>query len=207
MAVASREEQKTYLKLVDGEELSMSRFDTGGKSIEKGLKGFIYGERGVWRPGDTLHVTFILEDREKRIPDTHPVSLELYTPQGQFYARQIASKGVNGFYTFNIETHDNDPTGVWNSYVKVGGTSFHKPLRIETVKPNRLKIQVKAPERLEASAQEATITLSSSWLTGATASNLKTDMELSLHRVNTQFSGYSNYTFNDPASKFESSKE
>ncbi|MCD8165247.1 MAG: MG2 domain-containing protein [Bacteroides sp.] len=112
VAVASREEQKTYLKLVDGEELSMSRFDTGGKSIEKGLKGFIYGERGVWRPGDTLHVTFILEDREKRIPDTHPVSLELYTPQGQFYTRQIASKGVNGFYTFNIETHDNDPTGV-----------------------------------------------------------------------------------------------
>lgn len=32
-------------------------------------------------------------------------------------------------------------------------------------------------------------------------------MELSLHRVNTQFSEYSNYTFNDPASKFENSKE
>ena len=68
--------------LWDGEEQSVSRFDVGGKDIQKGLKGFIYGERGVWRPGDTLHISFILEDREKRIPDKHPVALEIYNPRG-----------------------------------------------------------------------------------------------------------------------------
>ena len=66
IVVAEAEKQKAYVRVVDGEEQSVSRFDVGGKEIQKGLKGFIYGERGVWRPGDTLHISFILEDREKR---------------------------------------------------------------------------------------------------------------------------------------------
>ncbi len=207
VAVASKERQKTYLKLVDGEELSVSRFDVGGKKIEKGLKGFIYGERGVWRPGDTLHANFILEDRDRRIPESHPVSLELFTPQGQFHTRQVAAKGVNGFYTFKITTRAEDPTGVWNGYVKAGGTAFHKPFRIETVKPNRLKIETKLPELLEASDHQVAVTLSSTWLTGAVASGLKADAELVLNRTHTRFDRYGNYTFNDPASDFESSKQ
>ena len=58
-----------YLRLADGYEKSMSRFDVGGQTVSKGLKGFIYGERGVWRPGDTLHVTMILADKAERLPE------------------------------------------------------------------------------------------------------------------------------------------
>ena len=48
--------QKGYLKLqhrhcVDGES-----FDVGGEKVEGGIKGVIYGERGVWRPGDDIHL-------------------------------------------------------------------------------------------------------------------------------------------------------
>ena len=78
-----------YLRLADGYEKSMSRFDVGGQTLSKGLKGFIYGERGVWRPGDTLHVTMILADKAERLPEGHPATLELYTPEGQFYTRMV----------------------------------------------------------------------------------------------------------------------
>jgi len=208
VAVATHNDQKTYLKLIEGESLSVSRFDVGGKRVEKGLKGYIYGERGVWRPGDTLHVSFILEDREKRIPASHPVSFEIFTPTGQFYSKQISTRGENGFYTFHVPTRAEDPTGVWNAYVKVGGTAFHKSLRIETVKPNRLRANLSLPDKLlQASRREVPVTLSAAWLTGATASSLKADVELSLKRVHTQFTGYSNYIFNDPAAAFESAQE
>jgi uncharacterized protein YfaS (alpha-2-macroglobulin family) len=40
-------------------------FDVGGSEVQRGLKGMIYGERGVWRPGDSLHIAFILEDKGK----------------------------------------------------------------------------------------------------------------------------------------------
>jgi uncharacterized protein YfaS (alpha-2-macroglobulin family) len=204
--VAAANGQKTYLRLVDGENNSLSRFDVGGKIIEKGLRGYIYGERGVWRPGDTLHVAFILYDAEKRIPENHPVSLELYNSQGQFFTKQVSTQGMNGFYTFRIPTPSDAPTGFWNAYVKVGGTSFHKSLRIETIKPNRLKINLSLPvERLDASFGNIVATLTSSWLTGATAHNLKVKIEMSLAKTKTQFKNYEKYIFNNPAGDFTSS--
>ena len=141
-AVIARKGKTTgYLRMKDGYEKSLSRFDVAGQAVTKGLKSFIYGERGVWRPGDTLHVTMILADKAQSLPEGHPAALELYTPMGQFYTR-MTSTGQDGFYTFPIATSSDDPTGVWNAYVKVGGSAFHKSLRIETIKPNRLKVDL-----------------------------------------------------------------
>lgn len=206
IVVAEAEKQKAYVRVVDGEEQSVSRFDVGGKEIQKGLKGFIYGERGVWRPGDTLHISFILEDREKRIPDKHPVALKIYNPKGQFYTKMISTQGMNGFYTFDVPTQAGDPTGLWNAYIKVGGTTFHKGLRIETIKPNRLKINLTLPKILQSTDKNVTVPLTSAWLTGATASKLKAKVEMSLSKVNTQFKNYGQYIFNDPATDFTTIK-
>ena len=206
IAVAEADKQKAYVRVVDGEEQSVSRFDVGGKDIQKGLKGFIYGERGVWRPGDTLHISFMLEDREKRIPDKHPVALEIYNPRGQFYTKMISTQGMNGFYTFDVPTQATDPTGLWNAYIKVGGTTFHKGLRIETIKPNRLKINLALPKVLQATDKDVYAPLTSTWLTGATASKLKAKVEMSLSKVNTQFKNYGQYIFNNPATDFTTIK-
>ena len=207
IVMAESDKQKVYVKVVDGEEQSTSRFDVGGKEVQKGLKGFIYGERGVWRPGDTLHIAFILQDQEKRIPDKHPVALELFNPRGQFYTKLISTNGLHGFYTFSVPTKAEDPTGFWNAYIKIGGTAFHKSLRIETIKPNRLKINLKLPGSIiKAADSEVHANLSSAWLTGATASGLKVKSEMTLSRVNTQFKNYNQYLFNNPASEFSTVK-
>ena len=52
LLVAKKEKERGYLKLDDGNSLSLSMFNVSGQQLKKGVKGFIYGERGVWRPGD-----------------------------------------------------------------------------------------------------------------------------------------------------------
>lgn len=204
VVVVESGKQKTYLKVSDGQENMLSRFDIGGQKVEKGLKGFIYGERGVWRPGDTLFLSFMLEERKEGIPDNHPVSIELYNPNGQFYHKQISTQGVNGLYIFKIPTRQDDPTGLWNAYVKVGGTAFHKSLRIETIKPNRLKINIDIPgDKITADMNDIPVKIHANWLTGATAKELKTALEFSLQKSNRKFKGYERYNFNNPASRFE----
>lgn len=194
-----------YLKVTDGGSKSLSRFDTGGEVLTSGLKGFVYGERGVWRPGDTLHVSLMINDREKAVPDSHPVTMELYNPQGQFYARQVNTSGLNGLYVFHIPTRPDDPTGRWNAYFKVGGASFHKSLAIETIKPNRLKVSLETASSVLEAGQQTSFELNSSWLTGPAASGLKAGVEMSLYRRQTPFKGYEGYSFNDPVSEFTSS--
>ena len=194
-----------YLRLADGYQKSMSRFDVGGETVSKGLKGFIYGERGVWRPGDTLHVTMILADKAGRLPEGHPATLELYTPEGQFYTRMV-STGGDGFYIFPIVTSADDPTGWWNAYVKVGGSAFHKSLHIETVKPNRLKVNLELPGDILQGGARNTARVTSSWLTGVPASGLRASATLTLSKGPASFKGFEGYTFRNPASTFETSE-
>lgn len=195
-----------YLKIVDGMQKSLSRFDVGGCRVVKGLKGYVYGERGVWRPGDTLHVTLILHDREARIPEGHPASLELYSPEGQFYCNLTSMGSGDGFYRFDIATRPDDPTGIWNAYVKVGGATFHKALRIETVKPNRLKIETSLGSDMLIAGSKTPVSITSRWLTGPAASGLKADINLTLTRRRSSFAGFDGYVFNDPTSTFTSSE-
>ena len=194
-----------YLRLADGYDKSMSRFDVGGETVSRGLKGFIYGERGVWRPGDTLHVTMILADKQQRIPDGHPATLELYTPEGQFYTRMTAT-GRDGFYAFPIATAPEDPTGWWNAYIKVGGAAFHKSLHIETIKPNRLKVNLDLPGTVLEAGTRTTARISSSWLTGIPASGLKASATMTLSKGPVSFPGFEGYVFRNPASSFEASE-
>jgi len=204
--VAKRGGSTSYLKVTDGYEKSLSRFDVGGKELEKGLKAFIYGERGVWRPGDTLHVTMILEDKEDRIPDSHPVAMELYTPEGQFYTKLINSNGKDGFYTFNVPTKAEDPTGSWNSYFKVGGATFHKSLRIESIKPNRLKVNLNVGNDVICAGERTKVDVNSSWLTGPPAAGLNAKVHMTLRVGATSFKGFEGYNFTSPICEYVTSE-
>ena len=195
-----------YLEVKDEVSLSLSNFDVSGKEIKKGLKGYLYGERGVWRPGDTIYLSFILEDKTNKLPKGHPVTLEVFTPKRQFYQRQVKTEGVNGFYVFQIPTSPTAETGAWQAYVKVGGTSFYKALRVEAIKPNRLKVRLETDSIIDASKGVFTGTLNSQWLHGSPAANLKADVELSLSKTENPFKGYTGYIFNNPLVKFESTK-
>ena len=194
--------QTGYLRSVDGEEKSLSRFDVGGKELQSGMKAYIYGERGVWRPGDTLHVSIMIEDRDKAVPANHPVTMELYTPQGQFYTKAVNASGLNGLYVFNVPTQESDPTGTWNAYFKVGGASFHKALPVETVKANRLKVNVELSDDIIQAGGTTRFDVNSSWLTGPAASGLKAKASMTLTKRGKPFKGYEAYNFQDPISTY-----
>jgi len=196
LLLASKGEQRGYLKLDDGSSLSVSELDVNGQAVDKGLKGFIYGERGVWRPGDSLYIAFMLQDAGKRLPKDHPVVLELTDPRGRLQQKHVRTNPVNGVYAFRMATADDAPTGMWGAQVHVGGTTFHKSIRIETVKPNRLKIALDLPERLER-GQERDIELRSNWLHGAPARNLKTRVTVTTTAGTPSFKGMEKYAFDD----------
>lgn len=203
--LAKKGSERGYLKLNDGESLSLSNFDVGGERVEKGLKGFIYGERGVWRPGDSLYLTFLLEDKLKLLPPNHPVVFELQNPQGQITSRLVRSSSKNGFYKFATATSADDPTGNWLGRVKVGGTQFTKTLKIETVKPNRLKIRLDfGVQKLTAGDRNISGDLQVNWLHGAPGKNLKAEFEVVLSKTQTKFDRYPDFVFDDPTIDFES---
>ena len=102
--------------------------------------------------------------------------MELYNPLGQMYARKTQTRGELGLYVFDFVTEADAPTGAWNVKAQVGGVSFSKRLRIESIKPNRLKIALSMPEKTLLRGEPMDARLHVEWLQGAIARNLKYDI-------------------------------
>ncbi|MDE3743143.1 alpha-2-macroglobulin family protein [Maribacter polysaccharolyticus] len=201
-AIVENNGQKTYVKLNDGNALSVSKFNVSGERLQKGIKGFIFGERGVWRPGDRIYLSFLLNDNANKLPENHPVKLELLDPYNKVVLREVQTSGLNNFYHFNIKTDENAPTGNWLAKVTVGGASFTKTIKIETIKPNRLKIKSDFGSEVLSSANPITGQLEVKWLHGAIAKNLKADVTAKFNTQKTSFESFPGYVFDDPTRVF-----
>lgn len=208
VVVAKYGEQRGYLKLDENASLMLSRFDVSGAASQKGIKGYLYGERGVWRPGDSLYLSFILEDKQNTLPPNHPVIFELDNARGQTVYKTVKSESENNFYPFRIATNNDAPTGNWLARIRVGGSVFTKSLKVETIKPNRLKIRLDfGKEMLSVGDMPVIGTLEAKWLHGAIAKNLNAAVEVTLSQAKTTFKGYTDFVFDDPSRKFYSDQQ
>jgi len=202
LVVAKSGKESGYLIIQDGRDLSMSRFDVAGVAVTKGLKGFIYGERGVWRPGDSIYLTFVLKEEALPLPIGHPIILELSNPQNQVIKKLVQPKNATNFYAFRFKTDAEAVTGNYNATVHVGGTSYSKHLKIETVKPNRLKIDFTCADKILMNSKSSKGKMNVKWLTGTTAHNLKVQVDVVLNPVTTEFPNFKSFIFEDPSKKF-----
>lgn len=208
LLIAKQGKQRGYLKLDGSHALSLSMFDVSGEESQKGLKGFIYGERGVWRPGDSLYLSFILEDEKKVLPGIHPVNFELINPRGQVVQKMVRSKGENGFFSFHCKTDEDAETGNYQALIRVGGATFSKTIKVETIKPNRLKLAMDfGQDPTKPINGDITGTLEVKWLHGAVAKNLKANVSATFTQSSTQFDGFKNYIFSDPVRSFSSEEQ
>ncbi|WGH76199.1 MG2 domain-containing protein [Tenacibaculum tangerinum] len=201
-AVVTKNNNTTYVKLKDGEALSMSKFDVSGVKLQEGIKGYIYGERGVWRPGDQLFLTFVLNDNANPIPEEHPIKFELINPQGKIIDRKVLPKKSNNVYAYAPRTNPDAITGNWKLRVSVGGAVFNKTLKVETIKPNRLKIKLTTDTEFIKANSTITGNVAVTWLHGAIAKGLKLDINGKFSQTKTEFSKFKNYHFDDATRRF-----
>lgn len=201
-AIVTLGTQSTYVKLDDGNSLSVSNFDVAGETLQKGLKGYIYGERGVWRPGDNLYLSFIFNDAANKLPKAHPIKFRLTDPNGKVTYQTVQKSNDLNHYAFTVPTDAEAPTGNWEAMVSVGGAKYYKSIKIETIKPNRLKIKNTFRRAILSSSYPNTSNLEVTWLHGAIAKNLNVEMQAKFSQQSTTFKGYEKYVFDDLVRQF-----
>ena len=184
-----------------GAALSLSNFDVGGTTDTKGIKGYLFGERGVWRPGDEIYLTLIVAS-DNPLPENHPASLEFYNPNGQLVQSAVSSGSTDGIHTFKLRTTPASPPGIWRAKATFGGATFEKNIRVDAVKPNRMKIEMRLGDGQTVDAKEFTGRLTARWLHGAPAAGSKVTLQAQLSQIPTRFKGYPDYSFDDATKQF-----
>ena len=199
--VAKNSGGQSIIKTSDGDALSYSKFDIGGEAVEKGVAAFAYSNRGVWRPGDELQLNLMVSNADGNLPDDYPVVMEVYDASNRLYSRLSNNSPMGGIYTFNVPTSPNDETGLWRASFKVGNSVINKYLRVETVKPNRLSINLNLPEVVSL-RNPRSVQLHSQWLNGLIAGGLRAEIDVKVRQGRTTFENFPGYSFGNESEQF-----
>ena len=201
-AVVTAGTDKTYIKMDNALSISLSNFDVQGAQVKKGQKGFIFGERGVWRPGDDIFITFISMLDEGVLPSGHPVTAVLSNPNSQVIQTITNNSGSNGMYAFKFKTDPSAPTGNWSVGITAGGQTYSKTIKIETIKPNKLLIDLSFGSDKVIPASSIKGNMKVNWLTGNAGKNLESRVEVVLSGTKTTFENFKDYVFEDMSRTF-----
>jgi len=203
LVTATDGKHSSFLKIDKGSALNLSRFDVSGQEAKTGMKGFAYTERGVYRPGDTIFIGFMLQSLSLAIPQNYPVVCELFNSRQQLVASQTSLNQHNGLFTFRLPTLPEAPTGLWNARITAGAAVFEKRVRVETIKPNRLKVQFNfGSNTMTKNDRNRKASIQVNWLHGSKAENVETTLSLSVAQDVVQFSKYKGFSFSDATKYF-----
>jgi uncharacterized protein YfaS (alpha-2-macroglobulin family) len=197
--VATKGNEKAYITLREYNALYTSKFDVSGENIQNGTSAFIYTERGVWRPGDSIFVGFIINEQLEKTPVGIPISMEVKNPQNQIIFSEIQEKNEKGFHIFKFKTDQNAPTGYYSATFKFGGQTFYKTLMVETIKPNRLNINLDFDKPYISGDGSVNAILNATWLQGGAAAFLDFTTNVSFSLISNPFPNYKDYYFNNNA--------
>ncbi len=195
-----------------GRQLNYSRFDTGGLYIYnqelRSLSAYLFTERGVYRPGDLVHVGMIVKQAYAQAqPAGLPLEVIVTDPRGTTIQNQKFTLDASGYLSFDFQTNATSPTGQYliNVYIVkdshadsfLGSTT----VRVAEFLPDRLRInanfsQSQTPGWISPNNLLATVDL---WnLYGAPAANRKISAKIMLAPKRVQFAKYPDYVFVDP---------
>lgn len=211
LGIAHFEPNKTtkYVRVQAGESVTVmplhwafkhayDDYNVGGRSVKSSIDGMIYGERSVWRPGDILHLNFLLFDKRASLPSNHPIHLSIENPKGkEVYSDNIIQR-TGPFYAMNVQTTEDWITGVYRVAVRVGNNTFFKNVQIETIKPNRLSIYSSAEDQILPYQKQIEIPYKINYLHGMPGKDVKLNVDVKFGFRKVAFDDYGSYLFDSP---------
>ncbi|MCQ2609485.1 MAG: MG2 domain-containing protein, partial [Lachnospiraceae bacterium] len=181
--------------------LNTNGFSVDGVYATNGIRGYIYTERGVYRPGETIYVSIIARNNGEPLEAKQPVKITVYDPTGvKMIENDVINNGKNGFYTYTFKTDISSRTGIWRLEATIGDEVIEKDISVETVAPNKIKVNLHTPDAVNYNDDMSGWSISSNYLFGSPASDMKYRVHFDITEEPIDFPEYNEYTFKAPSS-------
>ncbi len=178
--------------------VNTSRYDVGGMyKNESGLQAFIYGDRNLYRPGETMNISAIIRDFDWKTPGEIPVKLVITTPNGKILKSLRKSLNEYGSLESNIDLNSATPTGSYTVQVFTTNDVLigSSVLKVEEFMPDRIKVVLNiADEDLKPGGIIST-SIEATNLFGPPAADRNFEIEVTTNRTSFYPKDYSGYNF------------
>lgn len=196
LITAKTEDDFNYMLLEDA-EVETSRFEVDGKRANStGFDAFIYGDRDIYRPGETIHFNTVVRDGKWVSAEGIPLKIRVLLPNGKEFKSFLKSTNDQGAIDTSVPLDRAAVTGTYTIEVLNGNDVLmsSKPISIEEFMPDRIKVEVSAKDAYR-SGETISLNATATNLFGPPASNRNYEMDFSLKRKTFTAKGFEGYVF------------
>ncbi len=186
----------TFLSL-DRPGFDLSDRGVGGRAAPGPVQAWLYTDRGIYRPGETVHLTALVRDDEGRAIADLPLELAVVRPDGVQARAYPVRSDHTGAIPADHRVSDNAVTGAWRFLLRVPGDAAlvgTRSVQVQDFVPPRVEVALKAPESLDGRTP-AQVTVSARFLYGAPAAGLRAQGRVQVEVAPEPFAGWSGYRF------------
>ena len=181
---------------------------TDGRTVGNGVDGYAYTDRGIYRPGEVVHLVAMVRDNEGKAIKDRKGALVVSRPSGIEAFRYVFDQTPMGFAGANITLPKTAPRGQWTAKVVldgIDGDAGHTAFAVEDFAPQRLGVDVRADadRPLLSLAESRAVTVNAHYLYGAIGSGLAVTAEARIRQDNNPFPAYKDYQFGDESTPYE----
>jgi len=179
-------------------EIDNSNYDISGATQNlSGYDAFIYPERDIYRPDETIHLSAILRDYEWKTPSAIPLVLKIVSPNGKIY--KTIKKTLNSYGSFEAEVYvpADALTGTYYAELYTSNEVFltSQSILVEEFMPDRIKVEVELNSEIQQLNDSATLSITATNLFGPPAKDRNYEVERSLYLKYFYPDNYSDYNF------------
>ncbi|MBP7702002.1 MAG: alpha-2-macroglobulin family protein [Phenylobacterium sp.] len=177
-----------------------------GRTAKTAIDGFLYADRGIYRPGETVHLNALLRDREAKAVKDRKGAIVVRRPSGVEYKRYAFDKAPLGAVPVDIALPKSAPRGRWTAKLEIDG--LDKPagelsFQVEDFAPQRLAVTAVGQEAVPLKAGETrNIDVTARFLYGASGAGLQTQGEARLRVDPNPFPAFEGYQWGDQREPF-----
>lgn len=185
--------------ILERNRVETSRFEVGGlRSNPAAYDAFIYGDRDIYRPGDTVHVNTILRTQDWKTLANIPVKIKLLLPTGREYKAYRQTLNSQGAFQSDFYLPTAVMTGQYTIEVYSGNDVLlnSKKISVEEFMPDRIKVDLKLATAEVKPGDFARASLTAVNLFGPPAADRNFEMDFSLKRKTFSPKNHSDFNFN-----------
>jgi uncharacterized protein YfaS (alpha-2-macroglobulin family) len=179
-------------------EVETSRYDVGGKALSQGaLDCYLYGDRNLYRPGETAHLSGIVRNSQLEIPEKMPFAIKVYNPRGQVFQSFTKELNAQGSFELDIPLPDFAQTGRYRAELLTGDEQFvqNYSFSVEEFMPDKIRVEASAKQQKLQPGDPLDLDLAAEYLFGAPAANHKYEVDVSLQHTPYRSERYPEHNF------------
>lgn len=184
-AVLARSGDDFNVLFLRSSEVNTARFDVGGRRENAtGLDLFLYPERDLYRPGETVRFAGIVRDQMWNSPGRMPVRIEITMPDGKVFTELQTGLGEDGSFDASFETLASSATGFYTIRVLMADDVVlgSRSIRLEEFMPDRIKVRTElTPEELDPESR-AVLDITATNLFGPPAADRSYEVDIQVTR-------------------------